>query len=289
MATLRTAEIEISAKTLGAELTSIKTKDGTEYLWQGDPKFWASRSPVLFPIVGALPGGSLAHGGKTYALGNHGFARKTEFTLVSEGSDELRYDLRASEQTLAQYPFRFVLSVAYRASGRTVTVEWRVRNEDREKMVFSIGAHPGFRAPLAAGEKREDYDLIFQKKETVRRHLLNADNVRTGESEPFLRGEDRVAVTPALFERGAIVLTDHVSRELTLRSRKSGRFVTVRFPGFPYLGIWSPKGDTPFVCLEPWYGVMPLADSSPELARKQGCLSLDPGRDFVTSYEIEVG
>jgi len=96
-------------------------------------------------------------------------------------------------------------------------------------------------------------------------------------------------VTPALFERGAIVLTDHVSRELTLRSRKSGRFVTVRFPGFPYLGIWSPKGDTPFVCLEPWYGVMPLADSSPELARKEGCLSLDPGRDFVTSYEIEVG
>ncbi len=289
MATIRTAELEVSAKTLGAELTSIKAKDGTEHLWQGDPKFWASRSPVLFPIVGALPGGAFTHAGSTYNLGNHGFARKSEFRLTSEQPRELRYELRADETTLSQYPFRFALAVAYRVSGRTLTVEWRVKSEDKARMFFSIGAHPGFRAPLAAGETREDYDLIFEKKETVRRHFLNADNVRTGESEPFLRGEDRVAVTPALFDRGAIVLTDHVSRELTMRSRRSGRSVTVRFRGFPYLGIWSPKGEAPFVCLEPWYGVMPLAGSSPELAQKEGCLSLDAGREFVASYEIEVG
>jgi galactose mutarotase-like enzyme len=289
MATIRTAQIEVSAAALGAELTSIRSRDGTEYLWQGDPRFWASRSPVLFPIVGALPGGVFTHGGKSYGLGNHGFARKTEFTPAGEAGEELRYELRASQATLAQYPFRFALTVAYRASGRTLSVEWRVRNEDTEKMVFSIGAHPGFRAPLEAGETREDFELLFETRETVRRHFLNADNVRTGESEVFLNGEDRVPLTPALFERGAIVLMDHKSRELTLRSRKSGRFVRLRFSGFPYLGIWSPRGDTPFVCLEPWHGVMPLAGSSTELAAKEGCLGLEPGRDFTASYQIEVG
>lgn len=289
MATIRTAEIEVSAKTLGAELTSIKAKDGTEHLWQGDPRFWARQSPLLFPIVGALPGGVFTHGGATYKLGNHGFARECEFALAAERPDELRYELRSDAKTLAQYPFAFALRVAYRVSGPRLTVEWRVGNDDKVPMFFSIGAHPAFRAPIIAGEKREDFEILFEKKETVRRHLLNADNVRTGESSPFLRGEDRVAVTPALFEPGAIVLTDHVSRQLTLRSRKSGRFVTLRFPGFPYLGIWSPRGDTPFVCLEPWHGVMPLAGSSAELAGKQGALSLEPGREFSAAYEIEVG
>ncbi len=289
MAILRTSEIEVSAKTLGAELTSIKGKDGTEYLWQADPKFWPRQSPLLFPIVGALPGGSYTHAGVTYKMGNHGFARDWEFAFVGEERNLLRYQLRADSRTLALYPFRFTLGVTYRASGRTLAVEWRVRNDDRTRMIFSIGAHPAFRAPIVPGEKREDFDLIFQKKETVRRHLVNADNLRSGESEPFLSGQDRVAVSPALFERGAIVLLDHVSREVTMRSRSSGRFVTVRFPGFPYLGIWSPKGDVPFVCIEPWHGVAPRAGSSPELAVKEGCLALEPDREFRTVYEIEVG
>jgi galactose mutarotase-like enzyme len=142
---------------------------------------------------------------------------------------------------------------------------------------------------MVDGETRADYELVFEKKERVRRHFLNADNVRTGESAPFLDNEDHVAVTPDLFEKGAIVLLDHVSRELTLRSRVSRRYVTVRFAGFPYLGIWSPKGDVPFVCLEPWHGVMPLGSSPQELEKKEGVRSLAPGAEFRSAYQVEVG
>ncbi len=289
MATIRSAGIEVSAKTLGAELTSIKSADGTEYLWHGDPKFWARQSPLLFPIVGALPGGVYTHRGASYKLGNHGFARECEFVLVKEKPSEMVYELRSSEKTLAQYPFPFVLRVAYKVRKAGLTVEYSVRNSGDETMIYSIGAHPAFRAPIAADEGRADFDLIFEKKEDVRRHYLTPDNVRSGESEPFLHGQDRVAVTPELFERGAIVLIDHVSRQLSLRSRKSGRGVRVRFEGFPYLGIWSPKGDTPFVCLEPWYGVMPLAGSPQELAGKEGCLSLAAGQEFRAVYQVEIG
>ncbi len=290
MATIRTAEIEVSAKTRGAELTSIKSlKSGDEYLWQADPKFWARQSPLLFPFVGALPGGVYTHKGVSYKVGNHGFARECEFALLEEKPAAMTFELRSSNETLALYPFRFVLRVAYRVRGRALTVEYRVRNDDKDRMIFSIGAHPAFRAPIAAGERREDFDLVFEKKENVRRHFLSPDNVRTGESEGFLAGEDRVAVSQALFERGAIVLMDHASRRLTLQSRKSGRFVRMRFAGFPYLGIWSPKGDAPFVCLEPWLGVMPLAGSSPELAAKEGCLTLEPGRELKAPYQVEVG
>jgi galactose mutarotase-like enzyme len=290
METIRSRDIVVQTKAAGAELMSIKTGNGTEYLWQGDPAFWARRSPLLFPIVGALPGGTYSYGGTSYRLGNHGFAREQELAVVEQSPEAVTYELGSSDKTLAIYPFRFVLRIGYRASGNRLQVEYTVRNaEERKTLPFSIGAHPGFRAPIAAGETRADFDLVFEKKERVRRHLLNADNVRTGESAPFLDNQDRVAVTGDLFEKGAIVLMDHVSRELTLRSRVSGRYVTVRFPGFPCLGIWSPKGEVPFVCLEPWHGVMPLAGSTQEIEKKEGARILAPGAEFRSAFEIEVG
>lgn len=35
-------------------MSSIKDKDGVEYLWQGNPEYWSSQAPVLFPICGSL-------------------------------------------------------------------------------------------------------------------------------------------------------------------------------------------------------------------------------------------
>ncbi len=47
--------LQVSVKSTGAELTSIKSvKDGFQYLWQPNPQYWKRQSPVLFPIVGLL-------------------------------------------------------------------------------------------------------------------------------------------------------------------------------------------------------------------------------------------
>ena len=46
--------LALTFDTLGATLTSIKNPLGLEYLWQGDPKYWSSQAPVLFPICGSL-------------------------------------------------------------------------------------------------------------------------------------------------------------------------------------------------------------------------------------------
>jgi galactose mutarotase-like enzyme len=289
MDAIRSEGIEAAASAKGAELQSVKDREGREYLWQGDPAFWARRSPLLFPIVGALPGGTYSHEGATYKLGNHGFAKELDFAIVERGASVLRYELASDEKSLALYPFRFRLGISYKVEGKSLEVGYAVRNEDSRRMHFSIGAHPAFRAPLDPGERREDFDLVFEKKERVRRHFLNSDNVRTGESETFLEGQDRIGLGPSLFEKGAIVLADHASRWVRLESRRSGRSVKVRFPGFPRLGIWSPRGDCPFVCIEPWYGIMPLAGSTQELAKKEGALSLEPGAVFEAAYTIELG
>ena len=293
MESLKTNLIEVTVSSKGAELQSIRGPGGIEYLWQGDPAFWPRRSPLLFPIVGALPGGTFSYGGKTFQLGNHGFVRDLEFRLASKSAESLRYELGSDEASLALYPFRFKLAVSYTAKGDSLEVGYEVVNADAKKMPFSIGAHPAFRAPQDLGESREDFDLVFEKPETVDRHFLNADNLLTGESAGFLRAATGVPVSPELFERGAIVLKDHVSRKVSLRSRVSGRFVELSFPDFPQLGIWSPKsgaaGEAPFVCIEPWFGVMPLVGSTQDLERKEGVVVLGPGAAFRSAYTIRVG
>lgn len=51
---LKNEYLTVQFKTLGGQLTSIKDKDGLEYLWQADPEYWNGQAPILFPICGSL-------------------------------------------------------------------------------------------------------------------------------------------------------------------------------------------------------------------------------------------
>jgi len=293
MASIQSKFLKVEAAERGAELQSIVGPGGIEYLWQGDPAFWARRSPLLFPIVGALPGGTYSYGGRTYKLGNHGFAKEREFKLARQSPDSLRFELSSDEESLELYPFKFKLAVSYALKDDSLEVGYELVNADAKRLFFSIGAHPAFRAPLVPGERRSDYDLAFEKPERVDRWFLNSDNVATGEVERFMDGSSSLAVADELFERGAIVLKDPVSRRVRLESRVSKRFVEVSFPGFPQLGIWAPKagaaGIAPFVCIEPWYGVMPMASSTQDFEKKEAALSLAPSGVSKAAYTIRVG
>ena len=41
----------------GAQLSTLRDREGRELLWDGDPAVWTGRAPLLFPIVGVLVGG----------------------------------------------------------------------------------------------------------------------------------------------------------------------------------------------------------------------------------------
>ena len=59
----------------GAEIQSVKdVNSGREYIWQADPKIWGRHAPVLFPVVGRLKDDQYTYDGKTYHMGQHGFA-----------------------------------------------------------------------------------------------------------------------------------------------------------------------------------------------------------------------
>ena len=52
--TIKNEALKVVIDNHGAELHSIQTLDGTEYLWQGDPAVWNGQAPNLFPYVARL-------------------------------------------------------------------------------------------------------------------------------------------------------------------------------------------------------------------------------------------
>ena len=274
----------------GAELRSIKERaDETEYLWRGDPSWWKYSAPLLFPIVGKLVDGKYRVDGKTYELPAHGLARISDFELVEQKKDAIRFALGWTDETLQKYPWKFRLEVGYALEGRTIRVTWDVKSEDATEMVFSIGAHPAFRCPIVPGETLEDCYFQFNRKEDAKNMKLAPGVFFAHEREASFTG-DKLPLSDAFFAGGVRAYDDLKSDTVTIRSTKSEKTLTISAPGFPYWGFWMPeKGGAPFLCLEPWYGHADYADFDGEFAEKAGTQKLAPGKTFHAEYTITVG
>ena len=135
--TIENEKIKLTVADHGAEIKSlIRKADGRELMWQADSAFWARTSPVLFPLVGNYYGKKSIYAGKTYEMGQHGFARDMDFTLVSQSADELVFTLKDNEETKEKYPFSFILTLSYKITDGTVNVGWQVENPNDSKMYF---------------------------------------------------------------------------------------------------------------------------------------------------------
>ncbi|MDQ2793521.1 MAG: AAA family ATPase [Bacteroidota bacterium] len=288
--TLTTSECRATFNPRGAELISlVATASGLEYLWSADPAVWGRHAPVLFPLVGRLPGDAYHYQGHDYRLPQHGFARDQEFAVLRQTDTELVFRLQHDDSTRAVFPFAFELLITYTLRGAQLSVRWDVRNPAADQpLLFSIGAHPAVRCPLLPGEQFEDYYFSFDHPVTLDRHLLTG-GLLTGETARVLTHNQELPLSYALFANDALVFKHYDFTRLTLRSRKSARFVRFRFDGFPYLGLWTKGPGANFVCVEPWYGIASPAGAPGELSEKEGILTLEPGQSFTAMYSMEIG
>ena len=287
--TLENDDLVVQMEEKGAELSSLFSKrDGVELLWQGEGTSWKARSPILFPVVGGLPGGGYRLGGKYYPMGNHGFLKDRTFTLIQQSADRCSFAIESDDSSMALYPFKFSFQVDYTLAGSTLSVGFKVTNTGSIVLPFSVGAHPGFRCPHLASERFEDYYLEFEKLENVDRRFKR-NGLLCGERGVFLRNSKRVFLDYELFDRGAVILEGFRSEWVQLGSRNHDRVIRVSFPGFPYLGIWTSKDRESFVCIEPWYGIDSSDnDGSRDFTEKEGLRFLPGGECFNCSYSIAV-
>ena len=274
--------LKITVAERGAELKSITAlADGTEYLFDGDPIWWKYSSPVLFPIVGKVKGGKYRAEGKEFELGQHGFARTSDFWLVDATDKNLTFALESNAATLKVYPYKFRLEISFELIGNEVKVGWKVANVDDKDIYFSIGAHPAICCPISYRENFEDCYLKFNKPEKSARLLLTANGL-SHERIPTLDGTE-LNLTYDLFKGDALVFDDLKSDEVSVCSRKSSKSLTIRAKNFPYWGFWTPvQGGAPFICIEPWHGHADYEDFAGEFKDKEGIIKLAANETFQT-------
>lgn len=290
MQTLKNDVLMVEISEHGAELQSIR-KGATEYLWQGDPTYWGRRSPVLFPIVGSVWEKKYRVEGKEYELGQHGFARDMDFSLVFSSDEEVRYRLESDQHTLAKYPYPFVLEIAYRLHGNSLDVVWEVANPSDNEMYFQIGAHPAFIYPDYDPGKQERGYLIFDRTEGLECIRIKEKGCVDAETKYPLEipSDGRLPVERDTFD---------VIDTIMLQDSQVGKVEMLRADGSPWLklifdapvvGIWSPPGKVaPFICIEPWYGRCDRAGYEGEYKEKDWINRLGPGETFRSVYTIEI-
>ena len=280
-------QICVTVDTLGAQLMSIRSAEGIEYLWQGDAKYWSDRAPILFPFIGRLTKNSYQYRGRQYTMEIHGFANKMDFEPVEQGCDYLVLELKSTIVTIARYPFDFTLRVIYALNRNKIEVVYQVENRGDRYMPFAIGGHPGFRVPLLPEESFEDYELEFT-------HTCQPDRVGftpavylNGRDEPY-PFEKKLNLRHDLFDEDAIILKN-MDKEITLRSRVSHRGVCVSYPDMSYLGIWHwPKTDAPYVCIEPWTSLPSRQDVVEDFGCKSDMIQLAPRKTYENQWSITV-
>jgi len=288
MAILENDFLKVDISTKGAQLTSVYDKAGQrELLWQADPQIWGYHAPNLFPIVGGLINDELLVEGKTYSMSRHGFARTSEFILLENDENHALYSLPNCEKTLQKYPYKFDFQVLYTLIDNALRVTYKLINHDKKTIYFSVGAHPAFNIPFNAGENYEDYYVEFEIEEKLTTHLLSPEGFYTGETKPVPTKGKKLYLTRDLFKNDALVFKDLRSREVCIRSDKNDQSISVEFPHFHYLGLWSKPG-ADFLCVEPWLGCADTEGKHMDITEKEEIQKLKMGHVFEAAFFISV-
>lgn len=269
----------------GAELQNlVHKKYGREHMWRGDAAYWGKHSPVLFPIVGGLKNDTYYYKNKTYQLPRHGFARDKVFAAEQLSATEAVFTLTQDEQTLAVYPFTFILKLRYRLNEGTLSCTYEVYNPGNEAMLFSIGAHPAFAVPFTSDTSYTDYYLEFNKAENLQRWKLEDGLIAS--PEPLALERNVLPLQESLFYKDAIVLKQMKSNQIKLGCNKISPGLHFKFDNFPFFGIWAAK-DAPFVCLEPWCGIADSISHDQQLVNKEGINVLPANSHWQRTWSVE--
>jgi galactose mutarotase-like enzyme len=288
--TIENAKVRVEFSDKGGEMQSLVNKaSGREYLWQGNPEFWAGRAYNLFPICGRLTDGIYTYKGKTYEMNLHGFVRNSMMQVNKKSDTEIAFTLVSDDEIKKQYPFDFTYTVTYILEDTRVKTVYDIVNNGSETMYFAVGGHPGFNVPINDGECYEDYYLEFDTVEQME-WLKMTPLFYTGKNDPYPMKDGRIIeLTHDLFSEDARFFTN-MSKAVTLKNVKSDSFVRLEYPKMINLGIWhKPQTKAPYICIEPWSSVPSYDGKVDDLETKNQMESLPAGEAYQGGFDIVIG
>ena len=286
--TIKNKFLEVTISSHGAELQSICSTEGTEYLWQGDKAYWTDRAPNLFPYIGRMINKKYTWQEQEYAMDIHGFALSSEFSVNNQGRESITFQISDTPATLLQYPRKFSFSVTYTLQDSSLSVIYSVENRDTNEMLFAVGGHPGFNVPLEKGLSFSDYRLRFINAQDMKRVVFSDDCFVEHCNGDVILENGSLPLDHTMFDDDAIVLSG-TGGEVTLESLIGGPSVTVSYPQMPYIGFWHrPKTDAPYICIEPWSSLPSHVGEKTVWEHQADLLSLEPGCVYTNSWTITI-
>ncbi len=226
----------------GATVISLK-KNGRDFLYRSNENLRSPERPrcgipFLFPIFGRLKDSKYIWDEQEYAMGIHGFGHTSVWTVASHEKSALVLVLEASAETLAQYPFRFRVTLTFTMEDGQLIIAQVYENLDSKPMPCNYGFHPYFLTETLEALQVE----------------TSADTYFDFAKGPSAFGYGSVALTlpEGAPETGAAFMGVH--GPTILRNAAEGRKLTMTFDSsFHTQVLWAQAGK-PFLCVEPVNG-----------------------------------
>ena len=289
LTTICSGDLTATVDSMGAQLVSL-TCAGAEYLWQGDPKFWPRRAPVLFPIVGCLKNDEAMSAAGPVHLKRHGLARTNEHSIVERSESSVTFQLDSDEATRELYPFDFRLNMTYSTDGTSLAQRFAVTNTGDVDLPFTLGGHPAFNVPMpgAEGERFDDYALVFAERWSPEVPVIDERGLHDfGRMTRLMDNDRELPLSHELIERHAtLVFHDVPKNRVTLVGTRSNHGVELEFDGFDYLGVWTASPEAPFLAVEPWHGCATAYDESDRFEDKRSTITLAPGERAELAFTV---
>jgi len=274
---------------MGAQLMNLAF-EGREYLWQGDPRWWKGRAPILFPIVGSLRDNKAMSAEGPVSLERHGLARLHEHAVLSKTDTRVVFELASTDAMLARYPYPFRLRTTFELGAGGLVQTFEVCNAGAATMPFAVGGHPAFNVPISGTAGAfEDHAIRFAEPWSSATPWLDKGTglIDCAHSTTIAENSAVWRLDRAPFDHDTIILEDVPGRTATLTLAEDGAHgVTVDFADFRYLGIWSPA-DAPMIAIEPWTGIATCLDDDDVFEHKRNTQFAGPGEQKTYSFSIK--
>jgi galactose mutarotase-like enzyme len=240
-------------------------------------------NPILFPFCGR----SFDRGEIGYWLDNgvrrpmpmHGIARQGTFKLTRCDSGGFTALLQPDDVAREAYPFNYEFEVSYRFAKLGFSVEFALRNLDRQPIPWSAGHHFYFTVPWSEGASRGDYEVRIPAKRAVRQTATGAL-------------EGAATLNPASLDDPALIDLIHtgLTGSTAILAEREGSKIDIAIdtekhvPDGATFVTWTQSTESPFYCVEPWMGPPNATEHGIGLARVQ------PGdvQKFVVKVEMEL-
>ncbi len=190
-------------------------------------------NPILFPICGNLVDNSYSHGGQTYTLKQHGFARELPWQVAidAELPNSITLYLESNAITQVGFPFDFKLTFTYELRDGVLYIHQRYTNRSDTAMPFAAGFHPYF---AVADKSQLKFNIpATQFADNITKTTLSYDG-----AFDLTQPEIDAAFAPLSAQTVTMTEGNH-----TLTVSYDQHFTTFVF--------WTVQGKD-FVCLEPW-------------------------------------